>query len=540
MMENPTSSVQSDYTFTPSQDWFTFNIDTWRTLFNLVKPSPRILEIGSWEGRSAVFLLKELCADGGEVVCLDHFDLMATAAGRERYRKLEHNLTLTGKKFSIIDEFSVPGLMRLLHEHIQSKSSGFDWVYVDGSHEADDTFLDGELAWRLANKGAVIIFDDYHWDVEDEESIHHPKRGIDAFLALHDGEYERLSSPSQYQLILQKKSDMRIGFLLKDVQEVQVDDDAFGYSMNIALTINEDYAMPAAVTVQGLVDHNEGKLRIYILDCGISESSRKKLASAAAERQGVSMLFLELPKDSLTAEHGAVWAKLDMLRVLPVERVLYLDGDTLIRKPIMDLWRTDLQGKSCAAALDVGFPMAHEGIERKPYFNAGVMLLDLAKIRLSIDKLFGLAKDKGISKFTFKDQDVLNEHFNGDWIKISLTWNATGLGTYADLPSHDRLAIDFEELKDPAIIHFTGPVHPDAAVVLNPWVQPYTAKPWGYAGSPKHPFQAQWWATLERTAWQGYRQSAEYKEMMIEQKEKAIQSAIRAMENRLAEVNADT
>ena len=30
-------------------------------------------------------------------------------------------------------------------------------------HEANDTFLDGELVWRLARKGAMVIFDDYEW-----------------------------------------------------------------------------------------------------------------------------------------------------------------------------------------------------------------------------------------------------------------------------------------------------------------------------------------------------------------------------------------
>jgi len=48
--------------------------------------------------------------------------------------------------------------------------------------------LDGELAWRLARKYAIIVFDDYHLDRGPEDSIHHPKRGIDAFLLLHQGD----------------------------------------------------------------------------------------------------------------------------------------------------------------------------------------------------------------------------------------------------------------------------------------------------------------------------------------------------------------
>ncbi|KAJ2992520.1 hypothetical protein NUW54_g7912 [Trametes sanguinea] len=135
-MSSP-SSEQQPYVFTETQDWFSFNTDTWRGLFQHVSATrPRVLEIGSWEGRSAVFLLTELCKSSGEIVCIDHFDLMDTPAGRERHRKLTQNLALTSKPFRILAEFSVPALMTLLVEEMSRTQPGFDWIYVDGSHEA--------------------------------------------------------------------------------------------------------------------------------------------------------------------------------------------------------------------------------------------------------------------------------------------------------------------------------------------------------------------------------------------------------------------
>lgn len=65
-------------------------------------------------------------------------------------------------------------------------------------------------------------------------------------------------------------------------------------------------------------------------------------------------------------------------------------------------------------------------------------------------------------------------------------------------------AIQVERMKDPNIIHFTGPVNPTLAEVLNPYAQPPTAKPWGYIGARGHPFEKEW-----RTAWTGYRLSSE-------------------------------
>ncbi|KIK71957.1 hypothetical protein PAXRUDRAFT_22583, partial [Paxillus rubicundulus Ve08.2h10] len=179
------------YEFTQSQDWFTSNISSWKNLFSLVTAQePRVLEIGSWEGRSAVFLLSTLCSTGGELVCVDHFDLMGTAEGRERYRKITHNLALTGRPTRVLPQFSVPALYTLLQEEMnKDHGAGFDWIYIDGSHRADDTLLDAELAWRLARRGCVFIFDDYKWPEQPVESPYHPRRGIDAFLALHAGEY---------------------------------------------------------------------------------------------------------------------------------------------------------------------------------------------------------------------------------------------------------------------------------------------------------------------------------------------------------------
>ncbi|KZV96851.1 hypothetical protein EXIGLDRAFT_764918, partial [Exidia glandulosa HHB12029] len=114
----------------------------------------------------------------------------------------------------------------------------------------------------------------------------------------------------------------------------------------------------------------------------------------------------------------------------------------------------------------------------------------------------------------FKDQDALNIFFADEWLELDLRWNATGLGTYAKWSAPDRDATwshgELEKLHDdPAIVHFTGPVHPEMASVLNEYVQPWTSKPWGYGGAPGNPFTEAWWSILELTAWAGYRNSSE-------------------------------
>ena len=208
-------TASESYIFTASQDWFTHNIAIWEPYIDVllstlpVGRAPRALEVGSWEGRSAVYILTKICnTPDSLLVCIDHFDLLRTVAGRERHAKVIHNLTLTGSPFRL-DNFSTFGLMTLLNEEtLANQDGGFDFVYIDGSHEADDTFLDAELAWRLTRLAGLIILDNYKWGRESASSMHHPAWGIDAFITLHEGRFEL--PHKEYQVILRKTVKMRI------------------------------------------------------------------------------------------------------------------------------------------------------------------------------------------------------------------------------------------------------------------------------------------------------------------------------------------
>lgn len=404
------SSNKASYQWTPEQDWFTHNIPEWtRWISHLESSTPRLLEIGTWEGRSAVWLLENACKAGGDITCIDHFDLLTTTAGQKRYERVTHNLTLTGKPFRLMDDFSVPALYTLLDESLSpTPPLGFDFVYIDGSHEADDTFLDSELAWRLANKGAIIIFDDYNWSVQPVDSPHHPKQGIDGFIALHNGEFEMLSGAGSYQVVLRKTWERRIGFLSKNKQNHGAN--AIDYDLNLAYAIDSKYAMPAAVSIASALQHTTGRVSIYILDCGLGDDDRIKLQNLVSQSTHATVVFLQLPKSSLTETLGNTWGKVDLISALPVERVLYLDADTLVRANLRELWDTDMDNRPIAAAPDVGYPRGKNGGD---YFNAGVILFDLALVRRSLNGL--LAQCRAEIELPFADQDVLNNHFSGSW-----------------------------------------------------------------------------------------------------------------------------
>ncbi|ESK95639.1 glycosyl transferase family 8 [Moniliophthora roreri MCA 2997] len=369
--------------------------------------------------------------------------------------------------------------------------------------------------------------------------MHHPKRGIDAFLELHRGEYKQLTDSSQYQVVIRKLTEIRIGFLVKDDGEQMPSglEEALGYGINVAPTVDSAYAVGAAVTIRSAVETTPERITFYIVDCGLSSEEKDGLCKSVPARGDVTMVFLSLPEDGLAKElNTTIWAKLDLCHVLPVERVLYLDADLLIRSSLKPLWEMDLEGKTLGAALDVGHPVGHGDLHGKPYFNAGVMLLDLAKARLSLKSLKEVGR--AMKDSLFKDQDTLNVHFT-EWKEVSLVWNAQGLGTYANYPSDDRRILNLKEMAEPNIVHFTGPVHPPLPEALNPYVQPPTCKPWGYLEASGHPFRREWWQVLERTAWKGLRESSCWKEQRSKAIKHSVEEATKNFHSRIEKVRLD-
>ena len=134
------------------------------------------------------------------------------------------------------------------------------------------------------------------------------------------------------------------------------------------------------------------------------------------------------------------WSYMSLLRlalheILPEEdRVLWLDIDTIVNADITDLFGTELDGCYVAAA--------EEPIRSKDpflYFNAGVMILDLKKLRDGMADL--LIRYVNRVDMRFPDQDVINLLCQGRIKPISPYWNSNKW---------------IVEVSDPGITHFAA------------------------------------------------------------------------------------
>lgn len=151
-----------------------------------------------------------------------------------------------------------------------------------------------------------------------------------------------------------------------------------------------------------------------------------------------------------------------------LDKVLYLDADTIIQEDLKKLYSTDISSVYLAATKD-GLMYQHPyhigeiGLEwRKFYFNSGIMLLNLKKMRED-----NIQKKSIIyfqtNKEVFGDQDVLNVAVKDKVIPISCRYNLNS--TFFEEKDADFLSKFYEEKIYPtprenydnaAILHFSG------------------------------------------------------------------------------------
>jgi predicted O-methyltransferase YrrM len=185
--------------------WFDMNLVPWSVtfakVFNRADPV-RILEIGSWEGRSTLFFLSYFSQ--GHMTAVDtwagsdEWHYHATPDLRDLEARFDHNVAPGGGRVTKRKGSSLYVLPQLIDEKQE-----FDVIYVDGSHFADDAVVDAINAWRLLKQDGIVIFDDVMWPCYSRARAN-TAWAINQFLKYHSGEYRVLHA--WYQIILQKKT----------------------------------------------------------------------------------------------------------------------------------------------------------------------------------------------------------------------------------------------------------------------------------------------------------------------------------------------
>ena len=197
--------------------------------------------------------------------------------------------------------------------------------------------------------------------------------------------------------------------------------------IELCFICDDGYVMPTAVAIQSLKENGTGgrRCRVHIVAADLSEESEAVLRGMSDGDVSVTVVrasaqelaSLHVPQEGgMCVATPAALLKFSLGELLPdLDKVLYLYGDILIRGDLAEFFDVDLGDNLLAAAPDTGvlsFPRPIHS-EVAAYFNSGVMLLNLAKMRAEgyAEKLAAAKKDD--TDHALMDQDVFNRVCDG-------------------------------------------------------------------------------------------------------------------------------
>lgn len=153
-------------------DWFSHHAALWLEHLGALDGRPvRCLEIGSHEGRSAVWIVQNLLSHSdARLTCIDPWP------NPDAERRFDANLAETGRAAQ------VRKLKTESWRALPLQPRGIDFIYIDGHHEGRHVLEDAVVSFRLLKIGGLIIFDDYRF--QPGALVHPPRPAIDAFLLL--------------------------------------------------------------------------------------------------------------------------------------------------------------------------------------------------------------------------------------------------------------------------------------------------------------------------------------------------------------------
>lgn len=192
-----------------SSDWFSHNTPAWSRFFQEIGWNPEAphvgIEIGSYEGRSALWLLEhQFRHPASKLICVDVF---ADAEQPNSYwHKFKHNVLESphGQRAEIFKGSSFDFLSKFVSE--QRKC---DFIYVDGSHRASDVLEDLILSFRALSVGGLLICDDYMGGSGSNEdlTLGSPKIAVDSFTQIYRDRLDTFNWQPIYQRAVRKTAE---------------------------------------------------------------------------------------------------------------------------------------------------------------------------------------------------------------------------------------------------------------------------------------------------------------------------------------------
>ena len=281
--------------------------------------------------------------------------------------------------------------------------------------------------------------------------------------------------------------------------------------MNIVYSSSDLFSEIAAVSILSLLINNNRKhIHIYIIDNGIKKDNKNKLIQLVNDfKQEID--FLPIPdiegmvgrKINVGRWNISTFGRCFLCSILPdnVDRLMFIDADTIVRHSLEDLYDSDMKGMALLGVDDCRGGKYRENIDlpyNHEYINCGFMFVDLKLWRkLNVEKEYVQFMNDKNGDITYMDQGVINGVLGKKDLVglIHPRYNCQRL--YFDFSYEDFIRIrkpafhykkeEYEEaIKDPTIVHFT------TCFITG-------TRPWNEID--RHPFKNEFQSYKKKTPW---------------------------------------
>ncbi|MGB0959692.1 MAG: glycosyltransferase family 8 protein [Halocynthiibacter sp.] len=266
--------------------------------------------------------------------------------------------------------------------------------------------------------------------------------------------------------------------------------------LQVVYCTDEGYAEPSLTSAFSLLEKASCGIDLTIMAPESSPIDWSRFERMVAGFPNATFTKCLVPADRLAAIKTSVphISPATFLRLLLPEfmsgRVLYLDGDTGVMGDVAPLASLDMGHNHVAAVMDAVLDryMAYvdanatrkdkrwhryrdflalkrseiQSEDLSHYFNAGVIFIDLDKIKADPDICAKFGDVKSAASLHYMDQDWLNRIFAKSTYLLPPNWNLFAKVDRLIVPPmpNDRRAPYLAAKKDPIIIHFIGPHKP--------------------------------------------------------------------------------
>lgn len=268
----------------------------------------------------------------------------------------------------------------------------------------------------------------------------------------------------------------------------------------IVFSSDDKYAQHTGVAICSLLENTKTPeaIDIYIINFGISDENKHHLERLTSRyHTGIHYFSIEqqLLKNVQVQNRDhiskAAFGKFMIPELLSQEKkAIFLDSDVIVLDDIDTMYQTDISGYLIGAVMNPFFTR-HKTLglaSPSSYFNSGVLLLNLEKLRAfaAADKVLHFLENHK-DKISGAEQDALNAVFREQWYGLHPRWNLqTAIFKNLDKAKgiYEKEVLD-EALQNPAIIHYSS-----------------SSKPWQFTNI--HPLKHYYQHYLEKTPWKGF------------------------------------